>query len=482
MSGGLSAELKSLVHQLHDIGAIKFGKFTLKSGFVSPIYIDLRVTVSYPGVLSLVSDLMWNQLQSSKTFELICGVPYTALPIASFMSLKHNVPMVMRRKEAKGYGTKKLVEGVFKPGMNCLVIEDLVTTGGSVLETVTDLLGDGLVVTDVVVLVDRQQGGRDNLSKHNLKLHSVLTIFQVVDELFETGKLSSEVVKDVKDFIQSHQTTDLPKTEPTPKIPDVSKLSYLERASLTKNPISQKLLNIMSSKKTNLCVAVDLTSRESILKLVSEIGPHICILKTHADIVNDWEPSFAKELQRLSEEHGFLIFEDRKFADIGNSVKYQFEGGVHKIASWANLITVHGVPGPGIISALSSEKCGILLLAEMSSKGTLAKGDYTKSVLEMGWENRNSIVGFIASKKLDFDTSEATLQDTAGVLFLTPGVQFSSSGDSLDQQYNSPEQVIKNGSDVIIVGRGVYQSSEPSLEAQKYKVVAWNAYEERIKK
>ena len=105
-----SSFLKSLV----DIECVKFGDFTLKSGKKSPIYIDLRNIVSYPKMLAELSGFFETHI--SKEIQRICGVPYAALPMATAVSINTNLPMLIKRKEAKNYGTKKIVEGEFKKG------------------------------------------------------------------------------------------------------------------------------------------------------------------------------------------------------------------------------------------------------------------------------------------------------------------------------------------------------------------------------
>ncbi len=196
--------VKQLIHKLYEIGAIKFGTFTLKSGIVSPIYIDLRITISNPRLLVSIAEEMRN-LVKGHPFDLVCGVPYTALPIATAMSIQHNIPMVMRRKEKKEYGTGKLIEGIFTKGQRCLVVEDVITSGKSIFETLEPLQQEGLVVEDIVVLVDREQGGSKHLTDKGYRLHSVCTITSVVNTLLEEGKINSAMAASVLEFIQKNQ-------------------------------------------------------------------------------------------------------------------------------------------------------------------------------------------------------------------------------------------------------------------------------------
>lgn len=195
---------QNLIEKLFEIGAVKFGEFKLKSGIMSPIYVDLRVIVSYPEVLKLVAEAMWNKINNLE-FDLICGVPYTALPIATAISITHNLPMVMRRKEVKDYGTKKAIEGAFATGQKVLIVEDLVTSGLSVFETSEPLEHEGLKITDVVVLLNREQGAEENLKNKNLNLHAVFTINELLQTLLEKNKIDKNIYDSTMQFISDNQ-------------------------------------------------------------------------------------------------------------------------------------------------------------------------------------------------------------------------------------------------------------------------------------
>lgn len=196
---------RALILNLNKIGAVKFGKFTLKSGMVSPIYIDLRVLVSYPKVLKQVAESYLPVLRKIK-YDRIAGIPYAALPIAAAISLLNGKPWIYTRKEVKEYGTKKAIEGEYKKGEKVVIVDDLITTGASKLEITQPLEKEGLLVKDIVVLVDREQGGKEELEGKGYTLHSVLPISDILDVLLGEGEISKTKYQEVKNFLAESRT------------------------------------------------------------------------------------------------------------------------------------------------------------------------------------------------------------------------------------------------------------------------------------
>lgn len=425
-------------------------------------------------ITDLISEFI---VEKQMSYEQLCGVPYTALPLATLLSVKAKKPMLIRRKEAKDYGTKKMIEGKFETGQNCLIIEDVVTSGSSVVETVQSLRAEGLTVTDAIVMVDREQGGAVNTAANGIKLHALFTLSQLLEILNQVGKIDKKMVDKVAAYIKENQVSDA-STKAVPEKKRV-RMKYEDRAALAKNEVVAHLLRLMADKRTNLCLAADVTKSEDVLKLANVAGPFICVLKLHVDIIEDFNFGFIEKLKSVAKMHNFLLMEDRKFADIGNTVALQYTAGPFRIADWADLVTAHSLPGEPVLKGLKAQiggrtDRGVFLLAELSSAGNLIKADYTKATVD------------IATSSVDADivagvVSQNNVFNQPGLIQLTPGVQLAKGGDELGQQYNTPDFVVKEkGADIAVVGRGIYQAKDVATVAESYQQALWTAYCDRV--
>ncbi len=187
----LSSSVSSLATALFDAGCLRFGQFTLASGRTSPYYFDLRLLVSEPALLKQVA-AAYGELLRGLTFDRIAAIPYAALPIGTAVALHLERPLVYPRKEVKAYGTGKQIEGRFEAGETAVVVDDVITSGGSKLEAIATLEAAGLKVRDIVVLIDREEGGREPLEARGYRVHAVLKLAEIVDALAEAGRLSNE--------------------------------------------------------------------------------------------------------------------------------------------------------------------------------------------------------------------------------------------------------------------------------------------------
>ena len=182
--------LEQLILDMYAVDMIKFGEFTLKSGKKSYVYADIRTAISHPKIFITLCDLIYSKMNGLK-YDSICGVPYSALTFASGIAYAHQIPMLLKRKEAKEYGTKKILEGNYQAGDTCLVIEDVVTTGMSIGETTVVLEEAGLKVQDIVCFINRNQGGQERLTEQGYILHSIIDLYQVLEILLKHGKISA---------------------------------------------------------------------------------------------------------------------------------------------------------------------------------------------------------------------------------------------------------------------------------------------------
>ena len=395
-----------LINQLYDNNLIQKGLFTLKSGEISTFYIDIRKAMSFPLLLENIGEKIFNKINEKYKGNfsniVICGVPYGGLPLAFQVGITHFIPMVIKRKEKKDHGNKNLIEGEYI-GKKCILIEDVVTTGSSLLETIADIENEGLIVDLVISFIDRRN------SKTNI-----------------FGK-EYKYILDLDDILLCNYNR-------------------------------YRLLKIVQEKGSNICFSADITDKSELLKMIQKVGPHVCTIKIHSDIIKNFDDIFIQNLLNLSKKYNFLIIEDRKLADIGNTMVNQLEN-----LGWADMVTIHGISGEKAITSLKNicQKLDIslLLIAEMSCEGNLIENKYTKSIVNIADKHQELVTGFISQKILH-----------PRLLHFTPGVKLNDSTDSKGQKYRYP---INIETDIYIIGRGIYECDNPEEEVKKYKQICY---------
>lgn len=189
-------------------------------------------------------------------------------------------------------------------------------------------------------------------------------------------------------------------------------------------------------------------------------------------------------------KHNFLIFEDRKFIDIGHTVQKQYDGGALQISEFAHIVNISLLSGEDVVTALSQVvrdpkfpypgERAFLLLAEMTTKGSLATGVYTQKCIEAARANPDTVVGFVATTIAETIAKTQTETTPEDFLIFTTGINQASKGDALGQQYKSPASAIAAGTDFIIAGRGIYAAKDPMEAARSYLAESWEAYVKRI--
>lgn len=371
----------SYINELIENECIKEGNFKLKNGQISKYYFDMKRLISYPKLLSKIGDAIY-ELIDKKNCDLLCGVPIGGIPICSYISTKYNIPMIIVRDEVKSYGSCKQIEGNYSKNSKCVIIEDVITTGSSVENTI-NILKEHVNVTNVLVIIDRQQN-----FNCSVPVKSLITKTDIVRE---------------------------------------------------------RLLTIMKEKDSQLCFSADVEDKKKLFDILDNIGDTIVICKIHYDIYNDIDSSFKEKLIEYSIKYKFLIMEDRKFIDISYISHKQ-----NKIyENWVDMVTIMAFVTDDVIRCMS----GVLIVANMSNNNW----DMTKEAIALSRNNSKNVLGFITQKRIIEDNK----------LSFTPGVNISKSKIS-DQNYRNTSEI---DTDIIIVGRGIYNSDNYKEAVKLYKKI-----------
>ena len=439
--------MSNIIENLESCDIIKRGTFTLKSGQISNIYVDLKSTIMYPQLMRDISNELSKLIDKNKINNyVIGGVPYGGIPYAVIISQLLNIPMIIIRDNKKQYGMGRQIEGITNNDKQVILIEDVITTGGSVLQQIAILKEYNLTVAMVICILDR--GGADNLRNQGYFVKSLLTLDD--NKLFLTNQSLNEylTINQIKnDYLTIDQIrNDYLKYQSNNRLIDQSNnrlIDQKDNKSNLDNLLVQNILNIIKSKETNIVLSLDIDDYVKALNILKLVGDYICGVKLHLDIMDSSIIDiFMKELLEIKRKKNFFVIEDRKYADIPFISKKQFNKNIDPYKNVIDMITVHGVCGPKLIEEMDKLDIGLLLVHSMSVQDNIINEEYSNKVANMiGYKN---VVGFISQQKVNNE-----------YLTFTPGINLLTTNDGLGQSYKTCE---KSPGDIFIVGRGIYES------------------------
>jgi len=194
---------EEFVDSLLSTGCFKLGEFVLKSGIMSPFYIDLRKLVADPEAMRIAGKAYAYLAAQCSNYDCIAGIPSAGLPLATAASLETGKPMIWPRMPLKQHGTGNKVEGIFSKNDRALLLDDLITTGASKIEAIEILRSEGLVVDDLIVLIERGEEGRIDMNSAGIRLHAFIHVKELFDILEQSGHISERQHKELVNFIEN---------------------------------------------------------------------------------------------------------------------------------------------------------------------------------------------------------------------------------------------------------------------------------------
>ena len=243
--------------------------------------------------------------------------------------------------------------------------------------------------------------------------------------------------------------------------------------------MAKRYMTVACEKQSLVCLAADRNTMSGLFDLLEQVGPYIAALKTHVDLIDDWSAEEWSKFCAAAKQYNLLIFEDRKFADIGKISRSQM-AGIYDIRSWSNIVTAHLISGPDIVDGLQAgwsdvgREGGVLLLAQMSSRGNLLTEDYCDSVVDKGVASEG-VLGFIGNGSRPEELQKLRARVGESKMIWTPGVNLVVGDGEMGQRYGDPNEAVIAGSDCIIVGSGIHRADNPATMAKQYAEASWKA-------
>lgn len=475
------ASKTKLLKKLLDNGIFIFEDKKLKSGQNSPYYCNFRKLLSLPELFAELIEYIENFINKNNLeYDLLCGVPTGAVPLCSSLAFKMNQKQIMVRDKKKDYGMKNLIDGDYEVQNKILLLEDVLTTGGSILETIEKLKKSVLEVTDVIVLFDRNQEGSIILEKEGINVHALFNYKELINYIESSQLKDIHNLELLKFFYDTNQKNNISFLENYNKKTGLTKKELMERdlKLLFSSKNNRKLIEIIKQKKTTLCLSLDVPLWKKGKEILDKVGPYICMVKFHCELMVDWDfENTINEIKELSTKHNFLIMQDSKFIDVPKITEKQYKMTKYQIHKFANYITVHWENFIDIQKILKSEiNLELVCVAEMNTLNHNFNEEYYKNIenLIVPVADKSSSLGY--SNNINSIVSQSKFKKNNNVLKFTPGVI--EKDDELkfvdEKRYRSIENaMVRDRNHIVIIGSNIIDEIDYVKKCKNCSELSW---------
>lgn len=440
------------------LGMIKTGSFTLKNGTQSNIYMDMRQLVNYPQLFAYLTRILYLEYPQlldilSQPHSKLIPIPLGGLPLGFYLAYDKKIPLLMIRDKAKDHGTKKLFEGVIESSDQYIFIEDVITSGSSIIQALENISSHLATSQIAAIICICNRGEIETLQ--NIPIYSIFTLAELQEYISNYLTPSNDISNDI---------------------------SYFKYGS----PFSNKLYQLALVKQSNIIISCDFMTNQEILECLQLIGKYIIAVKLHLDILESSSYSqFITKINLLKDIHNFLVIEDAKYADIDLIMIDKIDHSQLAISKVADAFTMHAIAGLGI---LEGDKLGIpgIIVAEMSSSNSMITNEYTRQIVdsihsihkqdaEKDSNSMNMLGGIVCQSQIP------QLLKPFEIATMSPGINLEITHDTHNQQYKIPN--LANGNKVglfWIVGRGItiYKNNQEKLKEimNEYQSRGWDYF------
>jgi len=456
-----------LLSKFYYLDIIKNGSFTLKNGTTSNIYIDFRKLINYPQFFSYLEkliDLMYPSLLQKETNKLM-SIPMGGIPLGNYLSFAKCIPQVMIRDKPKNHGTKNIIEGVYYDKDDFIIIEDVITSGSSIKESLQNLFNyciNNLKYKAILCICNR--GSLENLE--------ISTIYNITIPIYSIFTLS-----EIENYLVKFNSL-------APINYFINHTNYTNHTNKLSDSFQNELYKIATIKKSNIILSCDFMNDKETLSIIENIGENIIAVKLHLDTIKTFNyEEFFNKLNFLKNKYKLLIIEDAKIADIETIIYEKIYSSRMMINNIADAITIHAIAG---LSILENEKIKIpmIIVSEMSSNDNMIDIDYSKKIIKRIRNTEHMYANQSANSSLlgglVCQNNIPKLINPFEFLTISPGINLDDKNDSGNQKYSIPD--VKNNKVGLfwIVGRGItkYKDDFKILQSKMelYKETGWQYF------